>query len=748
MKKLLAATLAAGMLVSLAPVQPAQAIFKDITDTQMQREVESLKMMDVINGMPDGTFQASGTLTRSQFCKMAVVMMGKESAVGQYKSFTIFPDVRASHWAAGYINLAVSGEDKIIAGYANGRFGPNDPVTFGQAVTILMRLLGYTDSDAGVVWPDGYLASAASIGLTKGVSLAGNAVINRGQAAKLFVNLLTTDKKGEKTDYIESRAGSLVKDTIVLSVDAKAADGTGHSVETTSGTYKTAEGKELSTLFTGQKGTLVLDDQERIMTFLTDGQEKSQTFTLSSAKSDKLVDTVGKEYEVKTDTDVYQDGEKTTYGEVFKTLKNGLSVTIYYDASGKVDYVFLGMEAAKEAMVLYRDNQTGLEALTGGRKDYQLYKNGMPAQTTDLRRDDVAIYDAATNRVQVSDDKLSGCFEDVYPNREAPQKLSILGTEFPVLPLAADSISAFKLGDQITILLTADGQVAGARKAEKNDRAYGIVMEASTDHAIVELLNGREVSGNPNLTEKTAQEIVGQLVDVSSNKVGQIVLNRQDKSRNTSDFQVSQRKVGNYALADNVRIFEKVGKSKLTELKLTDITAKTISADKVYFTQLDYADRVQILILEDAVGECYTYGKLKVKSQREEDGNGDTEIVRKIYVEYDNGDGKTESVPLEGNYRLGEFGGLAIRADGQKLAKVAELKEMTKVPNSAWASDNSHVTVRGISYPVAENVRCYNRTTEKWISLKAAKAFAQSANLYYDREPEQGGKIRIVEVEQ
>ncbi len=53
-------------------------------------------------------------LTRAQFAKMAVVMLGKKGAVGQYQTYTIFPDVRADHWAAGYINLAVRGEEKRV----------------------------------------------------------------------------------------------------------------------------------------------------------------------------------------------------------------------------------------------------------------------------------------------------------------------------------------------------------------------------------------------------------------------------------------------------------------------------------------------------------------------------------------------------------------------------------------------------------------------------------------------------------
>ena len=59
-------------------------------------------------------------------------------------------------------------------------------------MTILIRLLGsYHETDAGAVWPEGYLNLADSLGLTDGViALAYSAPITRAQTAQLFVNTL------------------------------------------------------------------------------------------------------------------------------------------------------------------------------------------------------------------------------------------------------------------------------------------------------------------------------------------------------------------------------------------------------------------------------------------------------------------------------------------------------------------------------------------------------------------------------
>lgn len=48
-------------------------------------------------------------------------------------------------------------------------------------MTILIRLLSYDETDAGAVWPEGYLNLANSLGLTDGVSLAYSAPITRAR---------------------------------------------------------------------------------------------------------------------------------------------------------------------------------------------------------------------------------------------------------------------------------------------------------------------------------------------------------------------------------------------------------------------------------------------------------------------------------------------------------------------------------------------------------------------------------------
>ena len=136
-QRLFALLLAVCMASSLLAVPAAAAEtvrFSDVTDQDTAVAVETLRLMGVLDGYGDGSFRPSAQLNRAQFCKMAVYAANGESELGLYRTVTVFPDVKPSHWAASYINMAAKGKN-IISGYPDGKFHPERPVTVGQAVT-------------------------------------------------------------------------------------------------------------------------------------------------------------------------------------------------------------------------------------------------------------------------------------------------------------------------------------------------------------------------------------------------------------------------------------------------------------------------------------------------------------------------------------------------------------------------------------------------------------------------------------
>ena len=720
--------LAVCMTVSLLAVPAGAAsgatvTFSDIGDRSTAMAVESLRLPGTV-------------LNRAQFCKMAVYAMNGSSELSRYRTVTIFPDVKPSHWAAAYINMAAKGKD-IISGYADGRFHPDRTVTVGQAVTILMRMLGYKDEDIGGIWPDSYMAEAATVGLTEGVSTNGSAGLTRAQAARLFLNLLRTQTKEGGTTFA-STLGQTVQG-VLLSADTEGGEG---RLRLSTGTYTLTEGKASNGMLNGMKGTLIVDSKSgRALTFVPEDLGSSKTVVLASAKATEMTDTSGNTYTVKSDTQVFQNGEASSWGEAYTWLNAGTSVTLYLDAAGNVDYVFVGGGGnATSAVIVYEKGSTaGFASLAGGATGYTIYKNGVRASSGDMRKYDVATYSAVTNSIRVSDTRITGYYEDCSPNPSEPSKITVLGHEFNVLPSAMQTVSKFRPGDQITLLLTEDNQVAGAVEATgttASGNAIGIA-EVSSGSATVNLLCGIQVKGSVKLSASDVERLNGQLVRVSSSKKDGLSLTRLTGGV-SGDLDVENGKLGSRELAENVIIFQNDG-SGLTAISLSQITEAKVPSSQITYAGTDWADRVKVIVLNSVTGSGYIFGRAHYTANYDEEGNrvGNAQLS----VEY--GEGKTTAT-FETGYvvRNGDIVGITIVTAGntQRIGSLIYPDELRNVPNAAWSGKGA-VTVNGRTYTVPASLPCYNRETKEWVTLTEARAYADNATLYVHQ-----GVVRFLEV--
>ena len=178
---------------SMYMVAPA-ANFSDVAEEYAHYEaITALVDQGIINGYEDGTFKPENTITRAEFSKLLAV----SSAPTGYAfsaTTTNFPDIadmNAAHgWAVPYISYAVS--TKAINGYTDGTFQPGNPVTYGEAIKMIVCTLGYGPvADTTLTpWYQGYLNIANQIGLTKNAAAVGDAPANRGIVAHLIYNML------------------------------------------------------------------------------------------------------------------------------------------------------------------------------------------------------------------------------------------------------------------------------------------------------------------------------------------------------------------------------------------------------------------------------------------------------------------------------------------------------------------------------------------------------------------------------
>ena len=757
-RRILAALLAVCAAVSLLALPAGAAntssvTFRDVNDKDTAVAVEVLRLMGVLDGYGDGTFRPGTALNRAQFCKMVVYAMNGQDELGRYRTVTVFPDVKPSHWAASYINMAAKGKG-VIAGYADGKFHPDQTITLGQAVTILLRLLDYKDEQVGGVWPDSYMAVAASIGLTDGLGANGGGALTRGQAAKLFLNLLRTDKR-EGGAYVTTLENvTTVSNSMLVSSTADGPDGRGKALQLANGSvYSLRDGKMSSGALNGYKGTLVLTKNGgKAITFVPDSIGTSKVITLASAKANQLTDTMGVIYTMDSKVKVsVAGGSEEEWGSAYKWLTAGTSLTLYLNDAGEVEYVYQGGGAtSNKAVVVYTKGSTaGFDSLTGGINNYSIYKNGSPAAAGDLRPYDVAVYNGASNAVRVCDTRVSVYYEACYPSPTEPETIEALGgTEFKVLPTAQESLSKFRPGDRVILLLSEDGQVAGALDAESGaarGNALGIVQSGK-----VQLLCGNnKVALNASGTEKD-----GQLVRVSSEKKGTVALSRVTGGAG-GDLDVVSRKLGNKSLAEGVMIFENGA-----DVSLSNLSNRIIPASQILYARTNWAGDVDLVVLGDSSSATVYYGRAKVTTGDSspvwvpDDGHQDdppseghghyAEKDGKTYLTVEFGNGEGDSVgPIVANYssiRTGDFVAATVNSKKTAYTSVTLLKELSDVPNSAW-SGKTAVTAGGRTYTVSADVPCYDRSTKSWLDLDTARTYADKANLFVS-----DGIVRAIEI--
>ena len=238
--KFMSGILAFSMALSLfVPKTFAYKVNSDVAGTVYEEAATTLGALGVMIGDDTGLFRPDDAVTRAEFSKIAVHILGLEDTAKTSQGISKFPDVATDHWANGYINVATS--QKLIIGDDTGSFRPDDKISYQEAITILVRALGYeyvANTKGG--YPTGFLVVGSDTGLTKKTSSIGTDPCKRGTTAQMTYNSLTINlmeptgyTQGENITYevtdktlLENKLG-IVKNTGVV---------TGNSVTKLTGT--------------------------------------------------------------------------------------------------------------------------------------------------------------------------------------------------------------------------------------------------------------------------------------------------------------------------------------------------------------------------------------------------------------------------------------------------------------------------------------------------------------------------------
>lgn len=192
LKKVIALVAVFAMMVTSVAFAQSYSDVKE--DDNYYEAIEMLSKLNILTGDDkdgDGVmdFRPNDTITRAE---VAAVICRIQDLNNLSQTTTPFTDVPSSHWASGYVAQAAG--QGIINGYGDGNFGPEDDITYEQAVKMFVETLGYTPFvNANGGYPTGHLTAAQRYGVVDGVVGASvGAKATRGQIAQIAFNAIDT----------------------------------------------------------------------------------------------------------------------------------------------------------------------------------------------------------------------------------------------------------------------------------------------------------------------------------------------------------------------------------------------------------------------------------------------------------------------------------------------------------------------------------------------------------------------------
>ncbi len=344
-KRILAGLLAALMLCAALPAAVAAAPLPDESEA-----AQVLAALDIMVGDEDGELNLGANVSRSEFVKMAVAATPAGAGVGA-ASTSPYPDVPKNHWAAGYVQAAV--QAGLITGYLDGTFHPENTITLAEGVTVVLRLLGYQNTDFPGAYPSGQMAKYRDLELDQGVSAGQDSPMTRRDCLYLFYNLLTASSKTTGQPYLHALGHSLTPtgeiDLVSLVNSAMegpiiVGDGWTDKVSFDPTTARAVyRGGKLSSYSALQSGDVVYWSKSMRSLWAYTNQATGSINAITPASAPTSVTVAGKTYSIETSSAAYALSDLGSY-------QVGDTVTLLLGRSGGVAAV---MDSSKTSSVVY-----------------------------------------------------------------------------------------------------------------------------------------------------------------------------------------------------------------------------------------------------------------------------------------------------------------------------------------------------------------------------------------------------------
>ena len=185
-----------GSLAAAAAISPILSITAwadNISTANFNLRQQVVKLTGI---MEISSFRES--VTRADFAKMLVKASSYRENLPT-SNVSVYADVPATDPNAVYIRIAA--REGWMSGYLGGKFKPEDPVLYKDAVKAILTMLGYTDDDFTGDLVSSRISKFNYLELNEDVILQAADEVNQTDCMNIFYNLLKTKKKDSNEIY-------------------------------------------------------------------------------------------------------------------------------------------------------------------------------------------------------------------------------------------------------------------------------------------------------------------------------------------------------------------------------------------------------------------------------------------------------------------------------------------------------------------------------------------------------------------
>ena len=745
-KKLLSALAVTALSVAVTlPASAANAKWQ--SDNEMASLLSGLNIMV---GDDSGNFNFDSYVTRAEMAKIAVASSSYKNTVALGLQFSPFSDVKSSYWGAPYIRAAVSAG--IVEGYIDGTFKPTGTVTYEEAITMMLRVLGYTESDFGASYPYGQIGTADALKITDGISVSMGEPMTRRDIAKLVCNALDTKSKTTNQDLIAVHDCQFIEDVTLVATNSEDKTLGSDEVSTSAGKYRITDSFDDS--YIGAKGDMVVKDGKYFVAFSSDSQVKSDKYIVYSTLNDAILcypagnNTQIKQFKLSDTTTCYKESVAYTYGSLRSQMEMGDVLRISYGADGEVDYLTYSEGTLQGPIKAQSDNWLSSFDIDSNTK---IVRDGKQVDKSGIQTNDILYYSEPLNMIMAYTQKVTGVYEDAIPSKDLPKQVVVSGVTYEVEGVDAfndlSSSGSVSIGDTVTLLLGRDGE-----------KVAGVATMTGTSGTLVGYVTG---SGKKEFSKSDGTSYMSYYVNVvtadgvsytyptdtdkksSVNKVVSISI-KDGKAQLTGEITAStisgtvsysDMSIGNNSVSENVKIID-VANTVYSDVPLyvktymQRLDGITLKLGDVLYAKKDSKGQISEMIVKNATGDMYSYG-----------------IVTSVTKGNEN---ISSTATIESNgavYTVSGMQGMSVGTpvkfvkDGAKVDFASNLKA---VEGGVSQLETGYAVIGGDKYILSSDVEVYEKSGTRYMRISISDAIEGDYRYDCYTDSTTGGRVRVM----